>query len=106
MTQTATKPIPYTAVEAEAALNSLDGWSLSSDSKAISKRYVFPNFVSALAFINRLGDIAEEQGHHPDITLGWGYAGITYTTHDIDGLHKGDFEMAKRTDEVLEGYAR
>ncbi len=66
----------------------------------ISKTYKFPNFVKALAFVNKVGDIAEEQGHHPDIFLTWGKVRIKTWTHKIDGLTESDFILAAKIDEI------
>ena len=60
----------------------------------------FPDFVSALAFVNRLGELAERQGHHPDIYLAWGKVGIKIWTHKIDGLTESDFILAAKIDEL------
>jgi 4a-hydroxytetrahydrobiopterin dehydratase len=62
--------------------------------------YTFPDFETALAFVNRVGAIAEEQGHHPDILLGWGKAEITLWTHKVDGLTESDFIMAAKIDRL------
>ena len=67
----------------------------------LSKTYDFPDFVQALAFTNRAGEMAEEQGHHPDIHLAWGKVGITVWTHKIDGLTESDFIFAAKCDSVL-----
>jgi len=64
------------------------------------RTYTFPDFKSALAFVNRVGAIAEEQGHHPDILLSWGKAEITLWTHKVDGLTESDFIMAAKIDRV------
>ncbi len=66
------------------------------DEHHLVRRYAFPDFLSALAFTNEVGDIAEEQGHHPDILLGWGKVEITIWTHVIDGLTESDFVLAAR----------
>jgi len=71
------------------------------DNHHLSKTYTFPDFVQALAFTNRVGEMAEEQGHHPDIYLAWGKVGITVWTHKIDGLTESDFVFAAKCDAVL-----
>src|SRR5208337_5541796 len=67
----------------------------------LARAYKFPDFRSALAFVNRVGEIAEEQGHHPDIFLAWGKVEITLWTHAIDGLTESDFIMAAKIDRAL-----
>ena len=74
------------------------GWGLSSDSKRIEREFQFRRFSDALAFVNEVGAIAEEQDHHPDICFGWGYVSIRLQTHSIDGLHENDFIMAAKID--------
>jgi 4a-hydroxytetrahydrobiopterin dehydratase len=66
----------------------------------ISRTYTFPDFKSALAFVNRAGAIAEEQGHHPDIFLAWGKVQVTLWTHKVDGLTESDFIMAAKIDRL------
>lgn len=61
----------------------------------------FPDFKSALEFVNRVGALAEEQGHHPDILLGWGKVEITTWTHAVDGLTESDFILAAKIDQLL-----
>ena len=68
---------------------------------AISRRFGFKNFAQALEFTNRLGVIAEAEGHHPDLTLGWGYVGVTLTTHDCGGLSLNDMIMAAKIDALV-----
>ena len=68
------------------------------DEHHLVRTYKFPDFKSALAFVNRVGEIAEEQGHHPDILLGWGKAEITTWTHAVDGLTESDFILAAKID--------
>jgi 4a-hydroxytetrahydrobiopterin dehydratase len=69
----------------------------------LTRAFKFPDFVQALAFVNRVGALAEEQGHHPDILLAWGKAEITLWTHKIDGLTESDFIMAAKIDRVERG---
>lgn len=64
------------------------------------RSYKFPDFRSALAFVNQVGEIAEEQGHHPDILLGWGKVEITTWTHAVDGLTESDFILAAKIDRL------
>ena len=68
------------------------------DGKKLSREFRFPDFQKGLDFVNRVGAIAEEQGHHPDILLAWGKAEITLWTHKIDGLTESDFIMAAKID--------
>ncbi len=66
----------------------------------IVRNYKFPDFLSALAFVNKVGAVAEEQGHHPDILLGWGKVEITTWTHAVDGLTESDFILAAKIDRL------
>ena len=67
----------------------------------LRREYKFANFVDAMAFSNRVGDIAEAEGHHPAILTEWGRVTINWWSHKIAGLHKNDLIMAARTDEVV-----
>ena len=66
----------------------------------LHREFRFPDFRQALAFVNRVGDVAEQEGHHPDILLGWGKAEITTWTHKIDGLTESDFILAAKIDRL------
>jgi 4a-hydroxytetrahydrobiopterin dehydratase len=66
----------------------------------LTRAYKFPDFRSALAFVNKVGDLAEEQGHHPDILLGWGKVEITTWTHAVNGLTESDFILAAKIDRL------
>ena len=86
-----------TANEIEPLLAQLQGWQVSEEHH-LSKEYEFKNFADALAFVNRVGEVAESEGHHPDIEFGWGYARLKIYTHAIDGLSESDFILAARID--------
>ena len=73
-------------------LRALDGWH--SDGEKLTRKYTFGNFAEALAFVNRVGEIAEAADHHPDIWFGWGYAEISTTTHDRGGVTDVDIDLA------------
>jgi 4a-hydroxytetrahydrobiopterin dehydratase len=66
--------------------------------KRLEKAFTFKDFAEALAFTNKVGELAEEQGHHPDIMTEWGKVTVSWWTHKIKGLHKNDFVMAAKTD--------
>ena len=66
----------------------------------LRRRFRFKNFREALGFVNRVGELAEEQGHHPDVTFGWGYAEVTIFTHKINGLTESDFILAAKINEL------
>ncbi len=78
----------------------VEGWDVIEEHH-LSKTYKFPNFVKALEFVNKVGSIAEQQGHHPNIFLTWGKARIEIWTHKIDGLTESDFILAAKIDEIL-----
>lgn len=78
------------------------GWRVVNEHH-LEKDYKFKNFAEALAFTNRVGQIAESQGHHPDIYLAWGKVGLKIWTHKIDGLTESDFVLAAKADAALEG---
>lgn len=71
------------------------------DGHHIVRSFAFPDFRQALAFVNKVGAIAEEQGHHPDIFLTWGKADVTTWTHKINGLTESDFILAAKIDRLL-----
>jgi 4a-hydroxytetrahydrobiopterin dehydratase len=75
----------------------LPGWEVV-DGHHLRKAFRFANFRQALDFVNRVGELAEEQAHHPDVDFGWGRAGITIYTHKIDGLTESDFVLAAKVD--------
>jgi len=75
-------------------------WSIDEIGKHISKKFVFKNFKQALEFVNKVGVIAEDEGHHPDIELGWGKVNIILTTHAIGGLSQNDFIIAAKINHV------
>jgi 4a-hydroxytetrahydrobiopterin dehydratase len=70
------------------------------DGHHLEKEYTFDDFVQALAFTDRIGALAEEQGHHPDIHLAWGKVRVTVWTHKIDGLTESDFIFAAKTEKL------
>jgi 4a-hydroxytetrahydrobiopterin dehydratase len=75
------------------------GWRVV-DGHHLAKTFEFKNFRQALDFTNRIGALAEEQGHHPDIHLSWGKVGVEIWTHKIDGLTESDFVLAAKTDRL------
>ena len=89
---------PLAGADLEALLRRLGGGWRVSDAHHLEKRFEFSIFVDALAFTNRVGEMAEEQGHHPDIHLAWGKVGIEIWTHKINGLHESDFVFAAKCD--------
>jgi 4a-hydroxytetrahydrobiopterin dehydratase len=78
----------------------VSGWQVVNDHH-IEKNYPFPDFKTALDFVNRVGEIAEQEGHHPDLYLSWGKVGVKIWTHKIDGLTESDFILAAKMDHLL-----
>lgn len=80
-------------------LPELDQWEVVNGHH-LKKNYKFADFRESLAFVNRVGELAEEQGHHPDICFGWGSAEISIWTHKINGLTESDFILAAKIDQL------
>ena len=78
----------------------VNGWTVVEEHH-LTKSFKFPNFREALAFLNRVGELAEEQGHHPDLTLVWGRVDVAIWTHKIDGLTESDFILAAKIDRLF-----
>ena len=81
-------------------LRELDGWTVEQEYH-LTRTYQLPDFANALAFVNRIGGIAEQQNHHPDIYLAWGKVGVEVWTHKIKGLTESDFIFAAKVDAAL-----
>lgn len=88
-----------TAAETGPLLAQLDGWHVAGEHH-LTKSYEFTNFADALAFVNLVGRVSEAEGHHPDVSFGWGYAHIKIFTHAIDGLSESDFILAAKIDTI------
>jgi len=82
-------------------LSKLNSWSVNDEQKMIYKKFNFKTFKQALNFTNKVGEIADEEGHHPDISLGWGYSLVMLHTHAIQGLSINDFIIAAKIDEII-----
>ena len=84
-------------------LKKVDGWDVKNDenkSYYLFKEFSFRNFKESQKFINKVGLLAEEEGHHPDISFGWGYCKIKIFTHAIQGLAESDFILAAKIDKI------
>ena len=93
---------PVESAKAQELLGQLEeGWAFNSDGH-IERMYTFGNFAEALAFVNRVGAVAEEQGHHPDLYLAWGKCKVEIWTHKINGLTESDFFMAAKADRAFQ----
>jgi 4a-hydroxytetrahydrobiopterin dehydratase len=90
---------PLTAEEIRPLQKQVPQWNVVNNHH-IERQFSFPDFKTALGFVNRVGNLAEEQGHHPDILLAWGKVGITIWTHKIDGLTESDFILAAKIDRL------
>ena len=96
--------IPFDISEIHKYQKKVDGWNISEDTSKIfflNKKFKFKNFLESQKFVNEVSKISEEEGHHPDILFGWGYAKITITTHAIEGLSENDFILAAKIDKNI-----
>ncbi len=82
-------------------LAKLDNWTVNDEQKMIYKKFTFKTFKQALNFTNKVGELADLEGHHPDISLGWGYSLIMLHTHAIKGLSINDFIIAAKIDVLV-----
>jgi 4a-hydroxytetrahydrobiopterin dehydratase len=97
---------PLAEVEARRLLEGTPEWRLEENGTRLVRRFEFEDFRKAMAFVNRVADIAEEQGHHPDIAIHWNKVDLVLWTHKIGGLHENDFILAAKVDRLLEESSR
>ena len=95
-----------TLAEAEHFRSQTPNWELRDDCHRIERTFHFSNFRAALDFVRDVGDLAETEGHHPDVSFGWGYATISLRTKKIKGLHENDFIMATKIDRIFDRSSR
>ncbi|MEK7093154.1 MAG: 4a-hydroxytetrahydrobiopterin dehydratase [Patescibacteria group bacterium] len=91
---------PMSRAEAETLVKQLQGWTLSGDRQWISKEFTFKDFAEAIGFANKIADIAESEGHHPDLQVRWGKVVVELTTHSVKGLSENDFILAAKVDKI------
>ncbi len=95
--------LPFDTSEIHRYLKKIDGWHVKSDDKKsfyLIKDFKFKNFEGSQNFVNKVGNLAEEENHHPDISFGWGYCKIKIFTHAIKGLAESDFILAAKIDKI------
>ena len=95
---------PFDTSEIHKYQKKIDGWIIVKNKKNVyllEKKFTFKNFLESQDFINDVGKVSENEGHHPDITFGWGYAKISITTHAIEGLSENDFILAAKIDQII-----
>ena len=95
---------PLSREEVEAHHRQTPEWAILDEARRIERTFNFKNFAVAFAFVQRAGELAESEGHHPDISFGWGYATLSFQTKKIKGLHENDFIMAAKLDEIAEQF--
>ena len=96
--------VPFDTSEIHKYQKKVDGWEVVKGEKNIfflEKKFTFKNFLDSQNFVNQVGLISEKEGHHPDISFGWGHAKINITTHAIEGLSENDFILAAKIDEII-----
>ena len=94
---------PFDQSEIHKYLKKIDGWDVKSNqdkSFYLIKEFTFENFFESQSFVNKIGDIAEKENHHPDISFGWGYCKVKIFTHAIKGLAESDFILAAKIDKI------
>ena len=94
---------PFDIEEIHKYLKKIDGWEVKSNADKnfyLIKEFTFKNFLESQKFVNNVGNISEKEGHHPDISFGWGYAKIKIFTHSIKGLAESDFILAAKIDNI------
>lgn len=91
---------PLSTDEVKQYIKQVKDWNVSADGKYISKRFSFKGFYKTMAFVNAIAWIANQEGHHPDMEVGYNYCLVKYTTHAADGLTKNDFICAAKIDKL------
>ena len=93
---------PLTSDEVAAFQKQIPDWSIRDEARRIERTYTFRNFAEAFAFVRKVAELAEAEGHHPDVSFGWGYATVSLQTKKIQGLHENDFIMAAKIDDLAD----
>ena len=96
--------LPFDISEIHKYQKKVEGWDVKKNEKKIyfiEKNFQFSNYIKTQSFINKVGEISENENHHPDISFGWGYAKILITTHAIEGLSENDFILAAKIDQIF-----
>ena len=93
---------PLSPQEVETFHRQVPAWTIQDDSRRIERAYTFKTFADAFAFVSQAAELAEGEGHHPDISFGWGYARVSLQTRKIKGLHENDFIMAAKLDAIAD----
>jgi len=91
---------PLARQAAQALMGQLTGWTLSGDARWLSKDFKCKDFAEAMTFAGKIAALAEEEGHHPDLTVGWGKVTVELTTHAIGGLSENDFILASKINKI------
>ena len=95
--------LPFDTSEIHKYQKKVDGWDIIKGEEEVFfllKKFKFDNFLKSQEFVNEVGKISEKEGHHPDISFGWGYAEIKVTTHAIKGLSENVFILASKIDKI------
>ena len=93
---------PLTEEEARRLSEAVPAWALLQNGTRLVRHFEFRDFKAAMEFVNRVADLAEEEGHHPDFEIHWNKVELTLWTHKIGGLHENDFILAAKIDRLLE----
>ena len=93
---------PLTEEEARRLCEAVPAWALLQNGMRLVRRFEFRDFKAAMEFVNRVAELAEEEGHHPDFEIHWNKVELTLWTHKIGGLHENDFILAAKIDRLLE----
>ncbi len=91
---------PLTKAQATDLMEHVEGWTLSDDAKQLTRSFPFKDFADALTFADKIGKLADEEWHHPDISITWGRVDITLSTHSILGLSESDFILAAKINQL------
>jgi 4a-hydroxytetrahydrobiopterin dehydratase len=97
---------PLTPTEVEAFRKQTPEWAICDEAHRIERTCKFKNFADAFAFVQQAAELAEVEGHHPDISFGWGYATVSLQTKKIKGLHENDFIMAAKLDRAMDNLSQ
>ena len=95
--------LPFDISEIHKYQKKVDGWDVRENNKKkyfLEKKFIFKDFINSQKFVNKVGEISEEENHHPDISFGWGYCEVKIFTHAIKGLAESDFILAAKIDKI------